>query len=62
MGATLYTAIWDPGYEGRGSGLIVIHNPYGIYLRKGTQVAQLIIIRMSSRTQKLYRGSYYKEM
>ncbi len=62
MGVTLYTAVWDPGYEGRGSGLIVVHNPYGIYIERGAQVAQLVIVKMSSTTRRLYRGTYYKEV
>ncbi len=61
MGASLYTAVWDPGYEGRGSGLLVVHNPYGVYLENGVQIAQLVYIRMTSTTNKLYRGIYYRE-
>ncbi len=61
MGASLYTAVWDPGYEGKGSGLMVVHNPHGIIIERGTQIAQLVIIKMSSPTSKLYRGTYFKE-
>jgi len=61
MGASLYTAVWDPGYEGRGSGLLVVHNKNGIYIEKGAQIAQLIFIKMSRSTKKLYRGSYFRE-
>ncbi len=61
MGVTLYTAVWDPGYEGRGSGLIVVHNPHGVAIERGVQVAQLVIIKMTGYTKKLYRGSYFRE-
>jgi len=61
MGASLYTAVWDPGYEGRGSGLLVVHNPKGIWLEKGVQIAQLVMIKMTGKTSMLYRGTYYKE-
>ena len=61
MGVSLYTAVWDPGYEGRGSGLLVVHNPNGIMLQRGVQVAQLVIIKMSGTTVKLYRGAYLRE-
>ncbi len=61
MGASLYTAVWDPGYEGRGSGLLVVHNRNGIYIEKGAQIAQLVFIKMSRSTKKLYRGSYFRE-
>ena len=29
-GATIFTAVWDPGYEGRGEGLMVVFNQNGI--------------------------------
>ena len=61
IGASLYTAVWDPGYEGRGSGLLVVHNKNGIYIEKGAQIAQLVFIRMNKPTKKLYRGSYFRE-
>ena len=61
IGASLYTAVWDPGYEGRGSGLLVVHNIYGIYIEKGAQIAQLVFIKMNKATKKLYRGSYFRE-
>lgn len=61
MGATLFTAVWDPGYEGRGYGLLLVGNPHGISLEKNVQVAQLIFIEMKGASQKLYKGAYYKE-
>ncbi len=61
MGASLYTAVWDPGYEGRGSGLLAVHNEHGICIEKGAQIAQLVFIRMNKPTKKLYRGSYFRE-
>lgn len=61
MGVTLYTAVWDPGYEGRGEGLLTVFNPYGVVIERGTQIAQLIYIRMDRETSKLYRGVYYRE-
>ena len=61
MGAVLYTAVWDPGYEGRGAGLLVIHNPYGVRIERGAQIAQLVLIRMSKETKYIYRGTYLGE-
>ncbi|MCS7108648.1 MAG: deoxyuridine 5'-triphosphate nucleotidohydrolase [Sulfolobales archaeon] len=60
-GASLFTAVWDPGYEGRGYGLLVIYNEYGIKIRRGAQIAQLIFIKMVERSSKQYRGSYFGE-
>lgn len=61
MGATIYTALWDPGYEGRGEGLLVVFNPYGIEIEVGAQVAQLLFIRLDRETSFVYRGSYQRE-
>ncbi len=41
-GATVETAVWDPGYQGRSSSLLVVHNREGIRLRRDARVAQLI--------------------
>ncbi len=61
IGVALYTAVWDPGYEGRGEGLLTVFNPHGVAIERGTQIAQLVFIKMDRATTKLYRGSYYRE-
>lgn len=61
MGATLYTAVWDPGYKGRGYGLLAVFNNRGIVLEKGAQIAQLVYIKMTGRTSFTYRGTFYGE-
>ncbi len=61
IGATLYTAVWDPGYEGRGEGLLTVFNPNGVVIERGAQIAQLVFIKMDRATAKVYRGSYYRE-
>lgn len=60
-GATIYTAVWDPGYSGRGEGLMVVFNPNGIEIEASAQVAQLIFIYMDRRTAFTYQGSYQYE-
>lgn len=61
IGATIFTAVWDPGYEGRGEGLMVVFNPHGIELEEGVQVAQLVFVKLDRATRFVYRGSYYRE-
>jgi len=61
MGAVLYTAVWDPGYEGRGEGLLQVLNPFGVELEEGVQVAQLVFVSMDRETSRLYRGAFYRE-
>lgn len=60
-GATIYTAVWDPGYEGRGEGLMTVFNPYGIEIEQGAQIAQLIFISLDRVTKFVYRGTYFRE-
>lgn len=61
MGVFLATAVWDPGYYGRGVGLLTVHNPHGVSISIGTQVAQLVLIKMCSETTRTYRGVYQGE-
>ncbi len=60
MGAVLYTAVWDPGYRGRGVGLLNVLNPEGVVLEKGVQVAQLVFITLAGRG-RAYSGVYQGE-
>ncbi len=59
-GASLETALWDPGYEGRSSSLLAVHNPRGIRLRRGARIAQLIFFRVGG-VEEGYRGAYQGE-
>jgi len=60
-GATIHTAVWDPGYEGRGYGLLIVFNYHGLKIKKGAQVAQLVFIKMLEESALQYRGSYFGE-
>ncbi len=59
-GATILTAVWDPGYEGRSEALLVVFNPHGIRLFKNARLIQLIFIKASGVTRG-YRGIYQYE-
>ncbi|MEM3712266.1 MAG: deoxyuridine 5'-triphosphate nucleotidohydrolase [Thermoproteota archaeon] len=59
-GATIYTAVWDPGYRGRGMGLMVVFNKLGIRIAEKARVAQLIIIDVED-TGELYKGRFLGE-
>ena len=39
-GATLETALWDPGYRGRSQSLLVVYNPQGLKLKKDARSVQ----------------------
>ncbi len=59
MGATIYTSVWDSGYEGRGVGLLVVFNPNGIRIRKGARICQIIYIEAQASGE--YSGKYKYE-
>ena len=61
MGVTIHSAVWDPGYEGQGIGLMIVFNHHGVILSKGVQIAQLVYFKMSGETQKVYNGVYKGE-
>ena len=60
-GATLHTAVWDPGYGGRSECLLVVQNPAGIDLQKDARIMQLVFFRLEQATAAGYSGRYQGE-
>ncbi len=58
--AAIETAVWDPGYQGRSSSLLVVHNPHGIRLKQDARVAQLVFYP-TDEVEKGYSGVYQNE-
>jgi dUTP pyrophosphatase len=58
--AAIETAVWDPGYQGRSSSLLVVHNPHGIRLKQDARVAQLVFYS-TDEVEKGYSGVYQNE-
>ena len=59
-GACIETAVWDPGYQGRSSSLLVVHNSRGIRLKQNARVAQLVFFNVEE-VDKGYSGIYQNE-
>jgi dUTP pyrophosphatase len=59
-GAAVETAVWDPGYQGRSSSLLVVHNQSGIRLKRNARVAQLVFYP-TEEVEKGYSGVYQNE-
>jgi dUTP diphosphatase len=59
-GAEIGTAVWDPGYEGRSSSMLTVHNPYGLRLKKDARIAQLIFF-YTGEVARGYNGVYQRE-
>jgi dUTP pyrophosphatase len=60
-GATLETALWDPGYRGRSQSLLVVHNQSGIKLKKNARLLQLVFMELCHDSEKIYSGAYQGE-
>jgi dUTP pyrophosphatase len=58
--AAIETAVWDPGYQGRSSSLLVVHNPHGIRLQQNARVAQLVFYS-TDEVENGYSGVYQNE-
>lgn len=56
-GCMLNTAVWDPGYEGRGEGLLQVH--HDIELERGARIAQFVLA--AADHEDTYDGSYQGE-
>lgn len=61
IGASIHTAVWDAGYEGRSSSLLVVYNPSGIRLQKDARVMQLVFMTIASPAAIGYSGIYQGE-
>lgn len=59
-GASVETAVWDPGYHGQSSSLLVVHNPQGVALKKNARVVQLVFFRVKE-AEVGYSGVYQYE-
>ncbi len=60
-GVAIHTAVWDAGYEGRSTSLLVVNNAAGFRVQLGARVAQLVFIRLSAATLEGYAGVYQGE-
>jgi dUTP pyrophosphatase len=60
-GATVNTAVWDPGYRGRSEALLVVSNPAGVRLYKDAKLIQLVFLRLEQEADKIYSGVYQGE-
>jgi dUTP pyrophosphatase len=61
MGATMETALWDPGYRGRSQSLLVVYNSQGLRLKRNARLMQLVFIRLEREADKAYSGIYQGE-
>lgn len=58
MGASMQTAVWDAGYHGKGSSLLLVSNPSGISVEKDARIGQMVFHRLGQATEQPYHGQY----
>ena len=58
-GATVCSAVWDPGYKGRGVGLFLVFANITLY--QDARIAQIIFIETKTKTTEGYSGQYQNE-
>ncbi len=61
MGATVSTAVWDAGYMGRSTALLIVENPAGIRIEQSARLMQLVFFTLSAQTARGYDGAYQGE-
>lgn len=60
-GATVYTAVWDPGYSGRAEALLEVQNPEGLRLAQNARIVQLVFTRLGNPVGAQYSGRFHGE-
>jgi dUTP pyrophosphatase len=61
MGATLATAVWDAGYRGRSTALLIVENRSGMRLEQNARLLQLVFFTLTAPTARGYDGVYQGE-
>jgi dUTP pyrophosphatase len=61
LGATLGTAVWDAGYRGRSTALLIVENPAGIRIERAARLLQLVFFTLDVPTARGYDGTYQDE-
>jgi dUTP pyrophosphatase len=59
-GATIESAVWDAGYEGRSRGLLTVYNPHGFVVKPNARLLHLVFLRLLRETDS-YKGRYQGE-
>lgn len=61
LGATLSTAVWDAGYRGRSTALLIVENPAGVRIERAARLLQLVFFTLDAPTARGYDGAYQDE-
>ncbi len=59
IGGTICSALWDPGYKGRGIGLLIVYTR--ITIHQNARIAQIIFLKTLEESKNGYSGEYQNE-
>jgi dUTP pyrophosphatase len=60
-GATVGTAVWDAGYRGRSTALLVVEHREGLKIARDARLLQLVFFTLNTPTAHGYDGVYQGE-
>lgn len=60
-GATLGTAVWDAGYRGRSTALLIVESREGLRVARDARLMQLVFFTLDQATERGYDGIYQGE-
>jgi len=58
-GAVLHSALWDPGYRGRGQGLLTVYSRLRLY--RDARIGQFVLFSLEAAAGLGYSGQYQGE-
>ncbi|MFB6209648.1 MAG: deoxyuridine 5'-triphosphate nucleotidohydrolase [Candidatus Nanohaloarchaea archaeon] len=58
MGCSVENAVWDSGYTGTGSFMLVVENPEGVEIKQNARINQLVFHRIEETER--YSGRYHE--
>ena len=60
-GVAIHSAVWDAGYRGRSTSLLVVSIPAGFRVARDARLLQLVFFRLEEAVSEGYRGVYQGE-
>ena len=60
-GVSIHSAVWDAGYRGRSTSLLIVTNPAGFRVERNARLLQLVFFGLTSPAGEGYGGAYQGE-
>lgn len=60
-GVSVHSAVWDAGYRGRSTSLLVVENPAGFRVQRDARLLQMVFLGLDEQVTEGYQGAYQGE-